>query len=384
MDMGTALVPGFFFVFVPLRPAPFDDPMDVPIDLDLPDLPWRCAGAVGGYAWWYADLASEEYALSVILFAGAVFSPHYAARVRRGAGDPGLAFPAIHVSLSRLTPSGARQIAWVMNEHLPTTLLRTDDGLRLGGSRLSRRADGGVLIEIQEDTTRFYGLAGQPLAGHVLLRPAAPPLPPIRLCAEGSTGPAHFWQPLCLRAHAEVDLRLGPEPIRFSGLAYHDSNFGAGRLEDAFARWSWAHGVTSEEAVALYRVIDRDPDGAGRAILVHIYGQGQAQGGGARVERFDLSPAEEQPAAESRLLMLSGPRRFQVGPWSCDAVAGGGLLSAPFYARYHATLREGDRPALPGMAEYLDLGRFRSPAIQFLLRYKTRRVGVPRSWLGLP
>jgi carotenoid 1,2-hydratase len=358
--------------------------MDAPIDLDPTELPWRCAGAAGGYAWWYVDLASEEYALSVILFAGAVFSPHYAARVRRGAGDSGLAFPAVHISLSRLDPAGARQIAWVMNEHLPATLRRTDDGLRLGGSRLSRRADGSVSIEIQEDTTRFYGLAGQPLAGNILLRPAAMPLElisPLRLCSEEATGPAHFWQPLCLRAHAEVDLRLGAQPIRFGGLAYHDSNFGAGRLEDAFACWSWAHGVTRDEAVTLYRVLDRGGEGnTGRAILVHLKGAG----GSAQVERFGLSPTEEPPAAGSRLLMLSGPRRFQVGPWSCDAVAGGGLLSAPFYARYHAVLRDGERPALPGMAEFLDLRRFRSPAIQFLLRYKTRRVGVPRSWLGFP
>ncbi|HEY2743863.1 MAG TPA: carotenoid 1,2-hydratase, partial [Polyangia bacterium] len=40
----------------------------------------------GGYAWWYFDAVSDDgaRALTAIFFIGSVFSPSWAARVRRG------------------------------------------------------------------------------------------------------------------------------------------------------------------------------------------------------------------------------------------------------------------------------------------------------------
>jgi hypothetical protein len=61
--------------------------------------------------------------------------------------------------------------------------------------------------------------------------------------------------------------------------------------------------------------------------------------------------------------------------------AGRLLEAAPFYARYAASLRVGERGgmaasdrAIDGVGEYLDLERFASPGVQFLLRFKTRRT----------
>ena len=51
------------------------------------------------------------------------------------------------------------------------------------------------------------------------------------------------------------------------------------------------------------------------------------------------------------------------------------LESAPFYARYAARLGEGpDTTRSTGVGEFLDLDRFADRGIQFLLRFKTRRV----------
>ena len=49
------------------------------------------------------------------------------------------------------------------------------------------------------------------------------------------------------------------------------------------------------------------------------------------------------------------------------------LQVAPFYTRYSARLSDGERELARGMGEYLDLDRFASPGVQFLLRFKTRR-----------
>ena len=50
------------------------------------------------------------------------------------------------------------------------------------------------------------------------------------------------------------------------------------------------------------------------------------------------------------------------------------LETAPFYARYVGALQENGKPLATGMGEYLDLDRFSGRGIQFLLRFKTRKV----------
>jgi hypothetical protein len=52
------------------------------------------------------------------------------------------------------------------------------------------------------------------------------------------------------------------------------------------------------------------------------------------------------------------------------------LEAAPFYARYEARLGDVsaviDKPS--GVGEFLDLDRFRDRSVQFLLRFKMRRI----------
>ena len=82
---------------------------------------WRCAAAPGGYAWWYADCTDGRYLLTVILFAGAVFSPVYARRSRRGEADSGLMHPAVNVSVYEMTRAGAPAIAGVQQARRATS-----------------------------------------------------------------------------------------------------------------------------------------------------------------------------------------------------------------------------------------------------------------------
>jgi hypothetical protein len=70
------------------------------------------------------------------------------------------------------------------------------------------------------------------------------------------------------------------------------------------------------------------------------------------------------------------PQRVAVdsprGAWVCRP--GRVLEPSPFYARYLCELDAPDRPTCRGLGEHLDLERFAGRGIQFLLRFKTRRV----------
>ncbi len=89
------------------------------------------ASARGGYAWWYVeahDTVEQRFGLTLIMFAGSVFSPHYADRLRRGEPATGLEHPAVNFALYERGASGraaglpSRQRLWVMNEYAPSAL----------------------------------------------------------------------------------------------------------------------------------------------------------------------------------------------------------------------------------------------------------------------
>ncbi len=351
----------------------------------LGEAAWQAASRPGGYAWWYVDASDGEYALSAIFFAGSVFSPTYAKRVRGGGADSGLAHPAVNLAIYKLGKPGKpgklgkpRQIAWVMNEHPAASLCREPAGLRIGASRLSRQADGEVQIELDEQTTRFFAVPGVRVRGRMILEAGGPAeVGPIRLSREGAAE-QHHWQPLSIGCRARVELTLGQVPLRFEGRAYHDGNYGTGRLESTFSRWGWAHGGAEgveKPAVVLYRTCFSD--GGGRSVAL------RREGG-----RMSLQAAEETAGGPGftdgpgDFLWMPVPASFQAHGQTCERLPGA-LLDTPFYARFPVRFPDapkkddsfgGPSQALTGFGEYLDLRRFRSRGIQFLLRYKTRRV----------
>jgi hypothetical protein len=159
-----------------------------------------------------------------------------------------------------------------------------------------------------------------------------------------------------------VRVKFDRPGFAFEGTGYHDVNRGDGRLEDAFARWSWARFHPREDerrTLVLYSVLDRA--GAQRALLVDTDGGGPAH----------VVDGREGPLRKAGW-GLSLPSWFDAGGFRC---APGQLLErAPFYARYRAELSQGDRVLASGLGEHLELDRFRGRGVQFLLRFKTRKV----------
>ena len=104
----------------------------------------------GGYAWWYFDAVSDdgERALTAIFFIGSVFSPDYAARLRRGE----TARAEEHLGVNLALYERGKKRAWVMSEHgagalggvgeggptiADSTIERVDHRLGSGGLRVN-------------------------------------------------------------------------------------------------------------------------------------------------------------------------------------------------------------------------------------------------------
>lgn len=341
------------------------------------------AAAVGGYAWWYLEVHDEKgrFGLTLIVFAGSVFSPRYAARLRAGEALCGLDVPAVNFSLYE-RPGGAgasRRRAWVMNEYPRAALALAADGVRVANTAIALPAEGAIVIELDEDTTRFFGRRGPRVRGRITVAPPPPAPPPLGL-GESADGAAHYWQPLAPRAAATVELRLGQRPIEFTGLAYLDRNYGSGRLEDTFSHWGWAHGFPAPHPAA------GDAGAAGEALIVYnaVRRSGHSRQLGVRyhdsahppeVLSAELAPTQGALTELARdLFWLPVPRAFTAGPYTCSRLLGGTLEDTPFYARFAVRIAPNADPATAfhGVGEYLDLERFRRRSLQYLLRYKTR------------
>lgn len=324
------------------------------------------ASARGGYAWWYVEAhdtaEGQRFGLTLIMFAGSVFSPHYADRIRRGEAATGLDHPAVNFALYERSPRSSQQRLWVMNEYPPEALRVAERRIAIKDSFIDHRSDGITHIELHEHTTRFFGRPGSRLDARLTVTAPPPSQPPLELGRHA--GQVHKWQPLVASGQVEVELSVGGETLRFRGVAYCDRNFGSGRLEDCFARWSWAHGVDGDQALVLYHA--ERLDGGVTALAVHY----EKPGGPPRVVEVSAEQAASDRAGG--FFWLRVPSRFTVGTAVSERLPGA-LEDTPFYARYAARLKSDGRSYL-GVGEYLDLHRFRGRLVQRLLTYKTHRA----------
>ena len=231
---------------------------------------------------------------------------------------------------------------------------------------------GDVRIDLSEPSTRFFGKPGPRLSGQLRFGPPPRVQLPV-LLGESPSHDAHFWQPLSLFSSATVELRLENEPISFSGTAYCDHNFGAGRLEDCFLRWGWAHGFSDDGSVGAVVYDTTLLDGSRHRIGLLLHKDSAEP----EIVRSRKPPSSEPPLDGEDFLWLKVPRAMSAGTLLARRIRRSALLDAPFYARFGMELSDEERlPSiqLRGVGEYLDLERFSRPALQHLLRYKTRQV----------
>jgi carotenoid 1,2-hydratase len=305
-------------------------------------LRFDCPVPSGGYVWWYIDALSDDgrYGLTLIAFVGSVFSPYYAWARRNGTPDP-----ANHCALN-VALYGPRAARWSMTERGARQVAREPSRLTLGPSNIALN---GTALDVTID--EICAPLPRRLKGKVRLIPSALGCDSFALDAAG----LHRWTPLAPMARVEVSLT---EPsLRWSGVAYCDSNAGAEPVENAFREWTWSRASLPGSTVVLYDVVPRMGDPKGLALRF---------GSDAAAQAIEPPPTVRLPGTGWRIARQT----------RADAGRGARVIEtfedAPFYSRSLLQTHLLDTPA-SAIHESLDLDRFRSAWVQCLLPFRMPR-----------
>ncbi len=307
-----------------------------------------------------------EHGLTIIAFAGSVFSPYYAF-ARRRAGDAG-ADPMNHCSLN-VALYGKRRNLWAMTERGSGSVERNQTSFRIGPSAMHWR-DQNLVIDFDEVSAPWP----QRIRGQVVLYPEAL----NQECHVLDDAGLHRWRPISPCAH--VSVKLASPQLAWHGAAYFASNAGDAPLENAFRTWQWSR-------VKLPRSAGGEPNAADTAVLYDIrrldgstfflarryapHGVGQ------------LSSRPIDPNAQSKPIALPNskwglPRTTRnIGPGAADTTGMqiSTLEDGPFYARSLVSMPHGSQ-MVQAIHESLSLDRFRSPWVQAMLPFRMpRRTG---------
>ena len=271
---------------------------------------------------------------------GSVFSPYYARARRKGAADPEN-FCALNVAL--YGDSGHR---WSMTERGKRWISRGPECFSIGPSAM-RWEDGALVIDIDEVTVPIPSR----LKGQVRLTPSAICDHEVRLDGQG----LHVWRPVA--PFSRIEARFERPTLNWSGIGYHDSNWGAVPLEDSFESWVWSRAAMRQGAAIVYDTILRD--GARSAFALHIGADGD-------VTETKVPERREMPTTFWRMARhMRADRGFRETALFEDS---------PFYARTLLKLETEEGPA-DAFHESLSLARFRNPVVQMMLPFRMPRRG---------
>jgi carotenoid 1,2-hydratase len=283
-----------------------------------------------------------------------VFSAGYfAERARLGvdAADPER-YCALNVAIY-----GGANRRWVLTEHPRAAIHRTPDHFALDRSTIRWEGDA-LVIDIVEQSA----IANLPVRGRVRLHPAQIHHAPVVL----DPAARHRWWAIAPRARIEVE--LDAPRLRFRGSGYHDSNFGDGPLEGDFHDWWWSRAELASGTAVLYDA--------------RVRGEASARRLGWRfADDGRVEPIEVPQVRQLRRTLWWMPRELRHDAGARHVGVVRTLEDAPFYSRsWLRTELLGEQ--VHAMHESLSLDRFRSPVVQWMLPYKTRRAD-PKA-LGQP
>lgn len=237
-----------------------------------------------------------------------------------------------------------------MTERGRGSVTRDADNLQIGPS--SVRWTGNALeIDIEEMDKRVGVPWQRRVAGKVRVIPEALNERSFALDQHGR----HRWHCIAPRAHIEVE--MAKPGLRWKGSAYLDSNFGSESLEAGFRVWHWSRAHGRNGSVVCYEGIRRN--GEGFASALHFGKDGVPH------EEEMLPPVAPLP---NTLWQMERKTRGDRGHASVIRT----WEDAPFYARSTLSSRLFGE-SVTAVQESLDLDRFSSPIVQFMLPYRIPR-----------
>ena len=295
----------------------------------------------GGYSWWYVDAISDdgEHGLTIIAFLGSVFSPYYK---RSGRGDP-LGHSCLNVALY------GPQARWAMTERGRSAVSRDESNLVIGPSAV--RWDGDVLeITIEERDKRLFNPFQRRVAGVVRVIPEA--LNPVAFALDPEAN--HVWH--CLAPVARIEVEMTSPRVSWKGRAYLDHNRGSEPLEAGFRTWHWSRAHMKEGAVVCYE--GERADGS-------LFASALRFGADGAPEPVELPPVAHLPRSKWRIARST---RSDIGVARVRRT----WEDTPFYARSELASRFAGEEVI-AVQESLDMVRFASPLVQFMLPYRMPR-----------
>ncbi len=281
-----------------------------------------------------------RHGLTIIGFVGSVFSPYYARARRKGAADPEN-FCALNVALY-----GAGGHRWSMTERGRRTITRDQTQFIIGPSAM-RWEEGSLIIDIDEVTVPIPSR----LTGRVRLTPSAICAHEVRLDPAG----LHVWRPVA--PFSRIEVVFEKPGLSWSGIGYHDSNWGQVPLEDSFDSWVWSRAAMKDGAAIIYDTVLRG--GAESAFAIEIGSDGSVR---------------EAPVPTRREMATTFWRMKRHMRADADFRVVSLLEDSPFYARTLLRIRT-DEGEADAFHESLSLARFRSPVVQAMLPFRMPRRG---------
>lgn len=236
-----------------------------------------------------------------------------------------------------------------MTERPSETVTRDADHLRLGTSNLRWTGDA-LEFDICERDKRLGIPWQRSVRGRVRVMPEVGNTVPFSLDPAGH----HSWH--CIAPRARIEVRMEEPGLSWNGSAYLDSNFGSESLEEGFRIWHWSRAHAASGAVVCYEGVRRDGSGFASALRFGRDGTPQQE------DLPPVAPLSNTLWQVERKTRADHGRAQVVRTWE----------DAPFYARSTVRSRLFGEEAM-AVQESLDMDRFVSPIVQFMLPYRMPR-----------
>ncbi|OBV10442.1 Hydroxyneurosporene dehydrogenase [Erythrobacter dokdonensis DSW-74] len=241
------------------------------------------------------------------------------------------------------------QARWAMTERSAGALTRDPNNLVIGPSAV-RWENGALTIEIHEGDTRLFVPWQRPVRGRVRVFPEA--LNRVAFALDGKE--SHIWH--CLAPRARIEVEMESPGVSWSGKGYLDHNRGAEPLETGFNTWHWSRAHLKEGALVCYEGERGDGSLFASALRFDRHGV---------PEPVDLPPIAQLPRSKWR---IDRRTRSDIGVAQVRRT----WEDTPFYARSELASRFAGEEVVT-VQESLDMRRFSSGIVQFMLPYRMPR-----------
>lgn len=232
---------------------------------------WHNVGAPGGYEWWYFDAedVAADRQIVAILFQGFVFHPGYLRADARYRRRPTRVPPAVakdYPCAYFVVYEKGKIAHQFMTQYRPEQFAARSDRaevtigpntLKTTGRSIDLKLSGTPWALTWQGPKRATGEA---LTADFTFVPSFDHSAQEReFLSREMTGADHHW--VIAAPRCEVKGTIHPPdgaPIEFTGVGYHDHNYGTGPLGPGLARWAWGRAIFDDHVLAFHVAVPAD------------------------------------------------------------------------------------------------------------------------------